>query len=453
MSPVEAPEKVRILQETLRVLAKANPRWRAHSLRDKIYRMDVLEYAWRLVRENRGAPGVDGVTIEQVEVKGVGAFLLALQEDLRTGSYEPSPVRRVLIPKPGGGERPLGIPTVRDRVVQAAVKIVVEPLFEADFLPCSFGFRPERSALDAAKAVQTWLSLGLENVLDADVRKCFDEIPHDVLIERVKSRVTDGFVLKLVRAWLVAPIVTENLVVVPSRGTPQGGVLSPLLANVHLHMLDVWASEWDRRCVDPSVPKIVRYADDFVVLSRRSVRRLALQARDFLSDALGLTLHEEKSRVVRASEGFDFLGYRFLRYFKQGKHRTLVFPSPRSLARARAKVRALCGPHRKHVPPETVVEELNVFLTGWSRYFGHFQWKHEIRDLQWYVNCTLRRFLRRRTGRAGFGRSNDLPDKVLYEELGLVNLEESIHQANTGADRGRQPIHDGWSESRMRENL
>lgn len=437
MSPVSVPDKVRILQEKLRGAAKADPRRRFHSLRDKVYSMEVLSYAWRLVRENGGAPGVDGVSIEQIEREGVEAFLARLQVELRTGSYEPAAVRRVMIPKPNGGERPLGIPTVRDRVAQAAVKTVLEPVFEADFLPASFGFRPGRSALDAVREVQTWLTLGLDNVLDADVRKCFDEIPHDTLMEQVKRRITDGYVLKLIRAWLLAPVVVEGLVFAPRRGTPQGGVLSPLLANVHLHALDEWATEGDRRNVSPQLPKLVRYADDFVMLSRRSVRRLAVQTREFLASEMGLTLHEEKSRVVHASDGFNFLGYRFVRYPVTGGHRNVVFPSPKSLARAREEVRALCGPHRQHVPPERVVKELNAFLVGWVGYFGHFQWQRAIRDMQWYVNCTVRRYLRQRTGKAGMGRSKDLPDRYLHEVLGLVNLERTIRQRTAADNRSR----------------
>ena len=438
MPPVKSLDRVGSLQEKLRSAAKADRRRRFHSLWDKVCSMYFLVHGWERVRENRGAAGVDGVTIEMVEEQGVEVFLTQLQEDLQGGRYVPLPVRRVMIPKPGGGERPLGIPAVRDRVVQSAVKALLEPIFEVDFLPASRGFRPGMSAVDAARAVQVWLTLGLENVLDADIRKCFDEIPHDQLMQRVARRVSDGRILQVVRAWLAAPIVTRGLVLPSRRGTPQGGVLSPLLANIHLHSFDQWAMEGDRQSRSPSVPQLVRYADDFVVLARRSVRYLSGQVKRHLS-GMGLVLHEEKTRVVRAKQGFNFLGYRFVRRPHQGRYVNLVFPSPGAVAHAREQIREHLGRNKLHMQPEKVVQDLNRYLVGWIGYYGHFQSRRTLAKLQTYVNNRLRRFLRRRKGQAGIGRNRDLPNDLLHEEYGLVRLETLRRKLADSAADSRAP--------------
>ena len=384
-------------------------------------RWDVMMQAWEEVRRNRGAPGVDGVTIGAVEEQGVEAFLRELQEQLRDGTYRPLPVRRVMISKRSGGQRALGIPTVRDRVAQAAVKLVIEPIFEADFLPCSYGYRPGRNAQGAAREVWKWLDKGLENVLDADIKSCFDEIPHDRLLSAVARRISDGSILRLVRMWLKSGVLVGGGVESSEKGTPQGGVLSPLLANIYLHQLD---AEWRRRGLAHRFgvnAKLIRYADDFVIMSSHSVRPLVPIVREVLAD-MGLTLNEEKSRVVRAEKGFDFLGFRFVCRYSQryGRRRAYFFPSPDAVKRVKEKVRKRCGNHVLHVVPRDVVQNVNSVLRGWWAYYRCSNASRVFSKVQLYANQRMRRYLRRRKNKKGLGRYRDYTNEFLYKELGLA---------------------------------
>ncbi len=417
-------DKVRSLQEKLYVAAKASSTRRFGTIRDRVTRWDVMKQAWEEVRRNRGAPGVDGVTIDAVEEQGVEAFLRELQEQLRDGTYRPLPVRRVIIPKRSGGQRTLGIPSVRDRVAQAAVKLVIEPIFEADFLPCSYGYRPGRSAQGAAREVRKWLSKGLENVLDADIKSCFDEIPHDRLLSAVACRISDGSILRLVRTWLKSGVMVGGGVESTEKGTPQGGVLSPLLANIYLHRLD---AEWRRRGLAHRFgvnAKLIRYADDFVIMSSNSVRPLVPIVREVLTD-MGLTLNVEKSRVVRAEKGFDFLGFRFVCHHSQryGRRRAYFFPSPEAVKRVKEKVLDRCGNHVLHIKVKDVVRNVNNVLRGWWAYYRCSNASRTFSGVQVYANHRMRRYLRRRKNKRGLGRYRDYTNKYLYEELGLVCLE------------------------------
>ena len=329
-------DKVEILQNKLTGIAKDDPKRKFHSLRDKVYRMDFLERAWHDVKTNRGSPGPDGISIPEIEAQGAEQLLLQLQKELRAGNYKPGPILRVYIPKPNGGKRPLGIPNVRDRIVQASVKLLIEPIFEVDFLPCSYGFRPGKSAKGATKEIYKWLNYGHTYILDADIEHCFDEIPHNKLLDAVSRRISDKYVLKLISMWLKSSILENGSLRKIKKGTPQGGVISPLLANIYLDQLDKWWVQQGMTRKSGCDARMVRYADDIVILSSKPTDIPEKTLRRLLSQ-LELKLSEKKTRFVEAKDGFDFLGFRFVRRLssKYGKQKTYYFPSPKSVTKAK----------------------------------------------------------------------------------------------------------------------
>ena len=424
------PDKIRTFQRKLYCKAKAEPAFRFYVLYDKICRTDILHHAYWLARANAGAPGVDEVTFAQIEERGLEAWLAGLREELVSTTYRPDPVRRVMIPKPKGeGERALGIPTIRDRVIQTAAKLVLEPIFEADFEDNAYGYRPARGAVDAVKDVHRHLCRGYTDVVDADLSRYFDSIPHDDLLKSVARRVADGAVLGLIKLWLKAPIEERDgdgrrRIVGGKRnkrGTPQGGVASPLLANIYMNrFLKHWRLTGRGEAFRAQV---VSYADDFVILSRGCAAE-ALAWTKAVMTRLGLTLNEAKTSLRNArQERFTFLGYSFGPhwYKANGQWYLGTSPSKKSVQRLKTTVGNLLVPGN-NAPWQEVRDTLNRSLRGWSNYFCYGTRRSAFRSVDRYTYERVRDFLARRHKVAGRGTRRFSCDAV-YGELGLLRLE------------------------------
>jgi group II intron reverse transcriptase/maturase len=434
VSEAEQVDKGRALQRVLYRSAKQDPHRRFHALYDKVARSDILWRAWVEVANNGGAAGVDGVTIASIDadgVVGVRAFLDGLAQRLRDKTYRPQPLRRVHIPKPGrpGATRPLGIPTVADRVVMTAAKLVLEPIFEADFSPVSFGFRPKRSAHQALETVRVAANRGADWVLDADIKACFDEIDHDALMGQVERRVVDGDMLKLLRAWLRAGVFEGGIVSDTDTGTPQGSPISPLLANIALHVLD---QAWKATA---SLGTLVRYADDFVVLT--TTRSRAEEARrriETVLAGLGLRLHPDKTRIIYlggGEDGFDFLGFHHRKTpSKWGRRYLSKWPSARAMASIKAKIRDRTPRRFASRDLHDVVGDLNPVLRGWGAYFRTGNSNRKFANIDSYVHWRLSKLASVKYATAGRLRVSRFNYDWLTG-LGIYHLQGTVRYWNT----------------------
>ena len=394
-------EKVRELQRQLYGCAKRSKTRRFHALYDRIYRSDVLREAWRRVRSKGGAAGMDAESLQAIEQRGVEKFLAEIEAALRAGRYRASPVKRRYIPKADGKQRPLGIPTVRDRVVQMAAKLVIEPIFEADFQSCSYGFRPKRSATEALEAIRIAGNQGHNYVVDADIQAYLDNIQREILMEVVKERISDRRVQKLIRQWLEAGVMEDGTVRETLAGTPQGGVISPLLANIYLNQLD---RIWTTRCSQLGV--LIRYADDLVAMCRsESAAREALRRLGWVMNRLGLKLHPAKTRLVdlrRGKGSFVFLGCTIRKkrsiQRKPGWHFMQRWPSPKATKKLRERVRELTSKRHSGKDVKQIIVELNPVLRGWGNYFRTGNADREFNQMDSYVVKSLHRWQHRHGG-------------------------------------------------------
>jgi RNA-directed DNA polymerase len=430
---LQTPESIRRLQRKLYLKAKAEPAYRFYLLYDKIYREDILSHAYALARANKGAPGVDGVTFAMVEAEGLEAWLANIRSELIAKTYQPAPVRRVMIPKPGGvGERALGIPTLRDRVVQAAAKLVLEPIFEADLDPSAFGYRPRRSGADAIREVHKRLCDGYTDVVDADLAKYFDTIPHSPLMRSVARRIVDRNVLRLIKMWLKAPVEERDKDggrrmtggKHSTCGTPQGGVISPTLSTLYMNrFLKHWRASG---CGETYQAHVVAYADDFVILSRGHASEALAWTRQVMT-RLGLSLNEAKTSIRNGRrESFDFLGYTFgpHHYRKDGHWYLGASPSKKSVQRLKTKVGEILVPGHQAPWPE-VRDQLNSLLRGWSTYFSYGTRLIAYRAADNYVLQKVRHFLVRRHKVPSRG-TKRFPDHYVFGKLGVLRLRQ-IH--------------------------
>src|SRR5216683_2362802 len=425
---LDTPDNIRNLQKKLYLKAKAEPDFRFYLLYDKVWRADILEHAYEVARANAGAAGVDGMTFDAIEAADVERWLSGIGKELRERTYRPDPVRRVMIPKPNGGERPLGIPTIRDRVVQTAVKLVIEPIFEADLEPTAYGYRPRRSAGDAVEAVHDLLRRGYTDVVDADLSKYFDTIPHDQLMRSVARRIVDKDILKLIKMWLKAPVEEtdrdgrkrmtggkRN-----KQGTPQGGVISPLLANLYMNrFLKHWRLTEQGHKLKAHV---IAYADDFVILSRGHAEEAKAWAGAVMT-RLGLSLNEAKTSLRDAwKERFDFLGYSFGPHYsrKDGRRYLGASPSKKSVARLKPRISAIL--HRgNNAPWGEICVKLNRVLKGWSGYFDYGTRTPAYRAIDNHVMTRVQHFLVKRHKVPSRGTARFSRDTV-FGELGVLSL-------------------------------
>jgi RNA-directed DNA polymerase len=416
-------EQVRQLQRTLYRTAKQSKAVKFYSLYDKVWRNDVLREAWKQVKANRGAPGVDRETIDGIESRGEEEEMLSrLQQQLRAKSYRFQPVRRVDIPKPKGGTRPLGIATVRDRIVQTAMKLVLEPIFEADFHPCSYGYRPQRNARMASTAIRNDLYQRAWGVVEIDFRSYFTTIPHDKLIVLIKQRVVDGSMLRLIKQSLTVEIFYQGKTEPTTVGVPQGSPISPLYSNIYLNLLD---QVWHKRGYPEKLgASLHRFADDAILVCRKSAAQ-ALQAFEAIASRMGLTVNREKTRITKLVDGFNFIGFEFVkrRSPRSGKWSIYIFPSKRAQRNIRQRIKYFTK-RRAPIAPAEFVEQVNQTVRGWVNYFRHTNASQAFRSLQRFINTRFRRYLNLRSKGRGFGWKK-YPNAALYAR-GMIYIGSGV---------------------------
>jgi group II intron reverse transcriptase/maturase len=425
-------QEIRQLQRTLYRTAKQSSAVKFYSLYDKVWRTDVLWEAWKQVKANRGASGVDGETIEGIVLRGEeGRMLGQLQERLRAKEYRFQPVRRVDIPKPKGGTRPLGIATVRDRVVQTAMKLVLEPIFEADFHSCSYGYRPRRDAKMASTAIRNDLYQGAWGVVEIDFRSYFTTIPHDKLIVLIKRRVVDGSMLRLIKQSLNVGVSYQGRIEPTTVGVPQGAPISPLYSNIYLNLLD---QVWHKRGYPEKLgASLHRYADDAILVCRSNAMH-ALQAFEAIAQRMGLTINREKTRITKLTEGFDFIGFQFVkrRSPKSGRMSIYIFPSKSAQRNIRQQIKDFTK-RRAPIAPVAFVKQVNQVVRGWVNYFRHTNASEAFRNLQRFINTRFRRYLNYRNKGRGFG-WKQYPNATLYAR-GMIYIGSRV------IEYGRESAH------------
>jgi len=408
-------DAVQELQRKLFQKAKSNAGFRFYALYDKVYRIDVLNKAWERVKLNKGASGVDGETFEEIEQQGIWQFLEGIRQELKAKIYRPQPARRVYIPKPDGTKRPLSIPTIKDRVVQAALKLVIEPIFEADFEDSSYGFRPNKSSQQAASEVRKLLNFGYKEVIETDIEDCFGSIPHRELLDMVARRVVDGNILWLIKLFLKAGVMEGSNRWTDDKGTPQGGVISPLLANIYLNNIDKgWKPLSNSAC-------LIRYADDLVIMTKYHSEKAIAKLEEIVT-RLKLRLKQSKTRILNSEcESFDFLGFTFIRALSRNKGRmiTYFYPSHKAENAIRRRIRQIID-YRRPVKVEQLVKELTPVLRGWVNYFRIANSSKKFGKVKFYVAQRIRKFMRRHRGKVGYG-YKQYPDAFLYQKLGVYN--------------------------------
>jgi len=414
-SNLTTTDTVQELQRKLLQKAKSNTGFRFYALYDKVYRIDVLGKAWERVKSNKGASGIDGQTFEDIEEIGIDKFLKGIQQELKAKTYRPQPARVVYIPKPDGTKRLLSIPTIKDRIAQTALKFIIEPIFEADFEDCSYGFRPNKSSHEAALEVRKLLNFGYREVIETDIEDCFGSIPHRELLDMVAKRVVDGNILWLTKLFLKAGVMENNDRRTDDKGTPQGGVISPLLANIYLNNIDKGWKPLN------NTARLIRYADDLVIMTKYRSEKTMAKLEEIVT-RLKLRLKQNKTRIFNAeSEMFDFLGFTFIRDLNRNKDKrtTYFYPSHKAENAIRGRIRRIVD-YRRPVKVEQAVKELTPVLRGWVNYFRIANSSKKFGKVKFYVAQRIRKFMRRHRQKAGYG-YKQYPDTFLYQKLGLYN--------------------------------